>query len=195
VVYVDRYFSYSLEGRIKPRQQILKSNDLMLNLRYMLACNDERFDQRVKAALERRALGISSDQHVEQESDDEELAREHTITNAWVPSDTNIWGALRGDIAADEDTEDFEVSATWGEDDMLETEEDYPSDNEPSLEQLAGTVPIQNDDDHPCNTSSKELASDDEWLPDVDSTDDNIEDEENESIVDDDIDFLMKYCV
>lgn len=49
-----RVFSYSLEGRIIPRHRILVENNINFKLRYMLASTDEEFDEKVKAAVERR---------------------------------------------------------------------------------------------------------------------------------------------
>lgn len=171
----------------------------MLHLRYMLACNDQEFDKRVESALDRRSRGISSIQDTEQKTDDEELAQEQTVVDAWVPRGENIWGALRGDSNDDEDTEDFELSADWGEDRSEIEEEDY-FDDESSVGELPVTLRIQDDDDHPRIASSKESSPGPE---DGDSTNDNIKDEENEGfegeedgdIVDEDVDFLMKYCV
>ncbi|CAK9149610.1 unnamed protein product [Ilex paraguariensis] len=49
-----RFFSYSLDGRIIPRHKVLVENRINFKLRYMLASTDEEFDQRVKAAVEKR---------------------------------------------------------------------------------------------------------------------------------------------
>lgn len=200
LVLFPRYFSYSLEERIKPRQQILKSHGLVFHLRYMLACNDETFDDRVKAALERRALGISSDEGTEHETEeDEELTQESTTTEAYVPRKTSIWGAIRGDSAEDQNMSNFEVPMAMVED-RLEFEED-DAGREGSAEGLSGRLRMENDG-HPYNASSE--AEDDEWFPeDGDPANESeIDDEENEHFgededinLDEDDDFLMKYCV
>ncbi|XP_073005832.1 transcription termination factor MTERF2, chloroplastic isoform X1 [Typha latifolia] len=49
-----RFFSYSLDGRIAPRHQILVANRINFKLRYMLVDSDEGFNKRVQAAVERR---------------------------------------------------------------------------------------------------------------------------------------------
>ncbi|KAJ8763481.1 hypothetical protein K2173_002364 [Erythroxylum novogranatense] len=49
-----RYLSYSLEERIIPRHKVLVENQVNLKLRYMLACTDEEFGQKVESAVERR---------------------------------------------------------------------------------------------------------------------------------------------
>ncbi|KAJ6817892.1 transcription termination factor MTERF2, chloroplastic isoform X1 [Iris pallida] len=49
-----RFLSYSMEGRIVPRHEILVANRLNFKLRYMLPGSDEVFNQRVQAALENR---------------------------------------------------------------------------------------------------------------------------------------------
>lgn len=49
-----RFFSYSLEGRIIPRHKVMVENRVNFKLRYMLAPTDEEFDQKVRAAVERR---------------------------------------------------------------------------------------------------------------------------------------------
>ncbi|XP_057527578.1 transcription termination factor MTERF2, chloroplastic isoform X2 [Amaranthus tricolor] len=54
VIEFPRFFSYSLEDKITPRHKILIENRVNFKLRYMLASSDEEFDQRVKAAVERR---------------------------------------------------------------------------------------------------------------------------------------------
>ena len=43
-----------MEDKITPRHKILIENRVNFKLRYMLASSDEEFDQRVKAAVERR---------------------------------------------------------------------------------------------------------------------------------------------
>lgn len=166
----------------------------------MLACNDETFDDRVKAALERRALGISSDEGTEHETEeDEELTQESTTTEAYVPRKTSIWGAIRGDSAEDQNMSNFEVPMAMVED-RLEFEED-DAGREGSAEGLSGRLRMENDG-HPYNASSE--AEDDEWFPeDGDPANESeIDDEENEHFgededinLDEDDDFLMKYCV
>lgn len=151
----------------------------------MLACNDEIFEHRVQEALERRARGLAGAPEIEQGFADEELEEEEQI--AWVPPEgTNIWGALRGDTE-EEDMEDFEVSATWGEDDKLKAEEEYHSDNE--------ELQTHNDNDQIIiqNENDNRFSSEDEWVTEDDDTIE--EEEEDNSNVDDDVDFLMKYCV
>ncbi|KAK8957234.1 hypothetical protein KSP39_PZI000321 [Platanthera zijinensis] len=49
-----RFFSYSLEGRIIPRHEILVKNRVNFKLRYMLASSDEEFNRRVFDAVENR---------------------------------------------------------------------------------------------------------------------------------------------
>ncbi|KAE8723698.1 Mitochondrial transcription termination factor family protein isoform 3 [Hibiscus syriacus] len=49
-----RFFSYSLEERIIPRHKIMVENRVNFKLRYMLACTDEEFDERVADKVERR---------------------------------------------------------------------------------------------------------------------------------------------
>ncbi|OWM87260.1 hypothetical protein CDL15_Pgr019307 [Punica granatum] len=63
VIEFPRFFSYSLEGRIIPRHKVMVENRVNFKLRYMLTPTDEEFDQRVKAAVERRQqfeTGVSS---------------------------------------------------------------------------------------------------------------------------------------
>lgn len=43
VVHYPRYFSYSLEKKIKPRYRVLKGRNIECNLKDMLAKNDEEF--------------------------------------------------------------------------------------------------------------------------------------------------------
>lgn len=50
-----------MQGRIVPRQKILKNEGLEFNLRYMLACSDELFAQRVEAALQGRTLDATEE--------------------------------------------------------------------------------------------------------------------------------------
>jgi hypothetical protein len=203
-VLFDRFFSYSLEGRIKPRHKILRSKDIVLHLRSMLACNDEIFDQRVNAALERRSRGMSSDEGTELETGGEEMVQEQALTTDWVPS---IWGALRGDGSEDADMVDFDASTAWvDEEDRLDSEEDNAAFEESGDEQLSGETRIQNDS-RPYRMSSEKLASEseDKWSSeggDVteeahldDNENERLWEEEDDSIVGEDIDFLMKYCV
>ncbi|KAL4320058.1 hypothetical protein GQ457_18G017050 [Hibiscus cannabinus] len=49
-----RFFSYSLEERIIPRHKIMVENRVNFKLRYMLACTDEEFNERVADKVERR---------------------------------------------------------------------------------------------------------------------------------------------
>lgn len=49
-----RFFSYSLEGRIIPRHQVLVENRMNFNLRSMLACTDEEFKNKVADIVEKR---------------------------------------------------------------------------------------------------------------------------------------------
>ncbi|KAI9181509.1 hypothetical protein LWI28_015680 [Acer negundo] len=49
-----RFFSYSLEDRIIPRHKIMVENQVNFKLRYMLACSDEEFDQKVAEKIEKR---------------------------------------------------------------------------------------------------------------------------------------------
>ncbi|GFQ00987.1 hypothetical protein PHJA_002242600 [Phtheirospermum japonicum] len=49
-----RFFSYSLDERIIPRHKVMVENRINFKLRYMLACNDEEFDLKVKEAVEKR---------------------------------------------------------------------------------------------------------------------------------------------
>ncbi|KAK8963840.1 hypothetical protein KSP40_PGU007924 [Platanthera guangdongensis] len=49
-----RFFSYSLEGRIIPRHEILVKNRVNFKLRYMLTSSDEEFNRRVFDAVENR---------------------------------------------------------------------------------------------------------------------------------------------
>ena len=174
----------------------------------MLACNDETFDERVKAAVERRNRGISSDEAIELESEDEELVQEKALATDWVPIHTNIWGALRGDCSEDTDMVDFDASTAWvDEEDRLDREEDDAADAfSDDDEEPPGVLQMQNDS-YPSRTSSKKLAFDPEGeqaLEGDDATDEvHIDDNENEgseeeqddSTVGEDIDFLMKYCV
>lgn len=54
VIEFPRFFSYSLEDRIKPRHNVLVDNRLNFKLQYMLATSDEEFDHRVETEVERR---------------------------------------------------------------------------------------------------------------------------------------------
>ncbi|XP_022136043.1 transcription termination factor MTERF2, chloroplastic [Momordica charantia] len=49
-----RFFSYSLDGRIIPRHQVLVENRMNFNLRSMLACTDEEFKNKVADIVEKR---------------------------------------------------------------------------------------------------------------------------------------------
>ncbi|XP_039040821.1 transcription termination factor MTERF2, chloroplastic-like isoform X1 [Hibiscus syriacus] len=49
-----RFSSYSLEERIIPRHKIMVENRVNFKLRYMLACTDEEFNERVADKVERR---------------------------------------------------------------------------------------------------------------------------------------------
>ncbi|KAA8545977.1 hypothetical protein F0562_020572 [Nyssa sinensis] len=49
-----RFFSYSLDDRIIRRHKILVENRINFKLRYMLGSTDDEFDERVRAAVERR---------------------------------------------------------------------------------------------------------------------------------------------
>lgn len=51
---ICRFFSYSLEGRIIPRHQVLIENRINFNLRSMLACSDEEFKNKIEDIVERR---------------------------------------------------------------------------------------------------------------------------------------------
>ncbi|KAH9696144.1 transcription termination factor MTERF2 [Citrus sinensis] len=51
-----RFFSYSLEERIIPRHKIMVENRVNFKLRYMLACSDEEFNQKVADKVEGRRL-------------------------------------------------------------------------------------------------------------------------------------------
>ncbi|GLT30583.1 hypothetical protein SLA2020_053760 [Shorea laevis] len=64
VIEFPRFFSYSLEDRIIPRHKITVENRVNFKLRYMLACTDEEFNERVAEKVERRRkfeLGILDD--------------------------------------------------------------------------------------------------------------------------------------
>ncbi|XWS67914.1 hypothetical protein CRYUN_Cryun04dG0045800 [Craigia yunnanensis] len=54
VIEFPRFFSYSLEERIIPRHKIMVENRVNFKLRYMLACTDEEFNERVADKVERR---------------------------------------------------------------------------------------------------------------------------------------------
>ncbi|PKU77827.1 hypothetical protein MA16_Dca005659 [Dendrobium catenatum] len=58
-----RFFSYSLDGRIIPRHEILVKNHVNFKLRYMLASSDEEFNQRVQAVVENRRNFESGERH------------------------------------------------------------------------------------------------------------------------------------
>lgn len=89
LVEFPEYFTYSLESRIKPRYQRLKSKGVRFSLNWMLNCSDQRFEERLQGNyIETESIGpsfymggklelpgneIVSDQ--EEESDDEVLYR------------------------------------------------------------------------------------------------------------------------
>ncbi|KAF3323911.1 mTERF [Carex littledalei] len=54
LVEFPRFFSYSLEGRIMPRHEILVKNRVNFKLKYMLASSDEEFNMKVQEAVQRR---------------------------------------------------------------------------------------------------------------------------------------------
>jgi mTERF domain-containing protein len=89
LVEFPEYFTYSLESRIKPRYQRLKSKGIKCSLNWMLNCSDQRFEERLQGHyIETESIGpsfciggklelpgndIVSDD--EEESDDEMLYR------------------------------------------------------------------------------------------------------------------------
>jgi mTERF domain-containing protein len=89
LVEFPEYFTYSLESRIKPRYQRLKSKGIKCSLNWMLNCSDQRFEERLQGHyIETEIIGpsfciggklelpgndIVSDD--EEESDDEMLYR------------------------------------------------------------------------------------------------------------------------
>ncbi|CAI8619919.1 unnamed protein product [Vicia faba] len=89
LVEFPEYFTYSLESRIKPRYQRLKSKGIKCSLNWMLNCSDQRFEERLQGSyIETESIGpsfciggklelpgndIVSDE--EEESDDEMLYR------------------------------------------------------------------------------------------------------------------------
>ncbi|KAI5382791.1 Transcription termination factor mterf4, partial [Lathyrus oleraceus] len=89
LVEFPEYFTYSLESRIKPRYQRLKSKGINCSLNWMLNCSDQRFEERLQGNyIETESIGpsfliggklelpgndIVSDE--EEESDDEMLYR------------------------------------------------------------------------------------------------------------------------
>ncbi|KAK2452275.1 Mitochondrial transcription termination factor family protein [Trifolium repens] len=89
LVEFPEYFTYSLESRIKPRHQRLKSKGIKCSLNWMLNCSDQRFEERLQGHyIETESIGpsfciggklelpgndIVSDD--EEESDDEMLYR------------------------------------------------------------------------------------------------------------------------
>ncbi|KAF7822479.1 transcription termination factor MTERF4, chloroplastic [Senna tora] len=93
LVEFPEYFTYSLESRIKPRYQRLKSKGIRYSLNWMLNCSDQRFEERLQGNyIETESIGpsfcmggklelpgneIVSDE--EEESDDEVLYR-RTVT-------------------------------------------------------------------------------------------------------------------
>lgn len=54
VIEFPRFFSYSLEERLIPRHKIMVENRVNFKLRYMLACTNEEFNERVADKVERR---------------------------------------------------------------------------------------------------------------------------------------------
>ncbi|XP_038887773.1 transcription termination factor MTERF2, chloroplastic isoform X2 [Benincasa hispida] len=70
-----RFFSYSLEGRIIPRHQVLVENRININLRSMLACTDEEFKNKVADIVEKR-------QRFESGNVDGSLSLAHTTHNS-----------------------------------------------------------------------------------------------------------------
>lgn len=92
LVEFPEYFTYSLESRIKPRYQLLKSKDIRCSLPWFLNCSDKRFHERLTASyIETESPGpsfcmggklelpmseiVSDDSDETQESDDETLYR------------------------------------------------------------------------------------------------------------------------
>ncbi|XP_004503347.1 transcription termination factor MTERF4, chloroplastic [Cicer arietinum] len=89
LVEFPEYFTYSLESRIKPRYQRLKSKGIKCSLNWMLNCSDQRFEERLQGNyIETESIGpsfyiggklelpgndIVSDE--EEENDDEMLYR------------------------------------------------------------------------------------------------------------------------
>ncbi|KAL1365883.1 hypothetical protein AAHE18_03G321200 [Arachis hypogaea] len=89
LVEFPEYFTYSLESRVKPRYQRLKSKGIRCSLNWMLNCSDQRFEERLQGNyIETESIGptflmggklnlpgnaILSDE--EEESDDEVLYR------------------------------------------------------------------------------------------------------------------------
>ncbi|XP_050367128.1 transcription termination factor MTERF4, chloroplastic [Argentina anserina] len=85
------YFTYSLESRIKPRYQKLKSKGIRCSLRWFLNCSDQRFEERLQGEyieteicgpsfcmggkLELPGVGNEMVSDEENESDDEILYR------------------------------------------------------------------------------------------------------------------------
>jgi len=51
---INRFFSYSLEGRIIPRHKVLVENQINIKLRYMLTSTDEEFNKMVKGIIRKR---------------------------------------------------------------------------------------------------------------------------------------------
>ncbi|KAJ7565007.1 hypothetical protein O6H91_02G044200 [Diphasiastrum complanatum] len=60
-----RYFSYALQTRIAPRHRISVEKGLRFNLRYMLACSDLEFQDRVESAEKSRATEASREEFAE----------------------------------------------------------------------------------------------------------------------------------
>ncbi|XP_022952271.1 transcription termination factor MTERF2, chloroplastic [Cucurbita moschata] len=75
IIDFPRFFSYSLEGRIIPRHQVLVENHINLNLRSMLACTDEEFKNKVADIVEKR-------QRFESGNVDGSLSVVHTTRNS-----------------------------------------------------------------------------------------------------------------
>ncbi|KAJ4716515.1 Transcription termination factor like [Melia azedarach] len=89
-----RFFSYSLEERIIPRHKVMVENQINFKLRYMLACSDEEFSQKVADKLERRRrfeLGLVNEAVTESQTDDdspgkrEEVAYSETANSIFEP--------------------------------------------------------------------------------------------------------------
>ncbi|CAK7323611.1 unnamed protein product [Dovyalis caffra] len=60
LVEFPEYFTYSLESRIKPRYQMLKSKGIRSSLNWFLNCSDKRFEERLEGDyIESESLGPS----------------------------------------------------------------------------------------------------------------------------------------
>lgn len=83
IIEFPRFFSYSLEHRIIPRHKVVIENRLNFKLRYMLACSDEEFDQRVELAVEKRRRfesgGVNAPPSDSQVTDDS-IESDHLVT-------------------------------------------------------------------------------------------------------------------